>query len=388
MEEDSDIYFRYVLSTLTGLKKLSVGKISNLTKIDFLNTVQNLSELDYRGTGVEDVTILNTNGLRIGTLFTNGAKTDLSTIQETLNRMINNRGLDENLNCAWRDEGYNNTFNGMLHIENYNGSNDAFANCTSLDSLAISGSLEGAQNFDLSNCNDLKNMNASRCSLVLPSVNFEKIFYYGNDCLDFSKTISVSYLDASEVNLNKSLETMTDCRVTAITNRVVRSDGVLDGYAKLTGSRTTLKRLQGQHQKDNYYGDPSNWYNEGNFSNFVGFTALETIYFANVHNPDIITGIENITNLKILNLRVNEITNISNLHSLNLMEELYLGDNKISDLYYNEDGESRSIFENMSHLKVLELNNNQIEDLSALKPLLNFKGQDRKTSFKNIKFNR
>ena len=209
MEEDSDIYFRYVLSTLTGLKKLSVGKISNLTKIDFLNTVQNLSELDYRGTGVEDVTILNTNGLRIGTLFTNGAKTDLSTIQETLNRMINNRGLDENLNCAWRDEDYNNTLNGMLHIENYNGSNDAFANCTSLDSLAISGSLEGAQNFDLSNCNDLKNMNASRCSLVLPSVNFENIFYYGNDCLDFSKTISVSYLDTPEANLNKSLETMT-----------------------------------------------------------------------------------------------------------------------------------------------------------------------------------
>lgn len=110
---------------------------------------------------------------------------------------------------------------------------------------------------------------------------------------------------------------------------------------------------------------------------------METVYFVGSYTPTVINGIENITNLKYLNLSVNEITNISNLHSLSLMEKLYLSQNKISSLYYEEN---KSIFENMRNLNTLDLSNNQIEDLGALMPLLNFKGTDRKTSFKKLKY--
>ena len=165
-------------------------------------------------------------------------------------------------------------------------------------------------------------------------------------------------------------------------------NGWLTDIGGLEETKDTLKELLGSSVSNGYYADPKKVFDEGNFSNFTGFTALEKIVFVGSYTPTIINGIENITNLKYLNLGVNEITNISNLHSLNLMEELYLAENRISSLYYTENGENKSIFENMSHLKTLNLSNNQIEDLSALKPLLNFKGEDRKIGLKKLEYKR
>lgn len=209
MENNSDIYFRYVLSTLTGLKKLSVGKISNLTKIDFLNTVKNLSELDYRGTNVTDVTILNTNGLRIGTLFTNGKETDLATIETTLNRMESNRDNDSELNNVWNDTIFNGVMYGGLNIEAYVDSKSAFAKCNNVESLVINGN-SGALSFDMSNCVSLQRIYLTNCRCLLPEADLKYVFLYGSDCEpDFSNVKSIKTLEAPEAKLRNFVSTLS-----------------------------------------------------------------------------------------------------------------------------------------------------------------------------------
>ena len=81
MENANDIYIRYILSTLTGLKKLSIGEITNIKSLDFLNTVTGLYELDIRSTGISDISILEQKAVSIGTLAIDNPNLDLSMIQ-------------------------------------------------------------------------------------------------------------------------------------------------------------------------------------------------------------------------------------------------------------------------------------------------------------------
>ncbi|AKA68125.1 leucine-rich repeat domain-containing protein [Clostridium scatologenes] len=75
-------------------------------------------------------------------------------------------------------------------------------------------------------------------------------------------------------------------------------------------------------------------------------------------NIDDITGIENLTNLQILNLSQNHLSHVSVLRYLPYLRDLDLSQNEISDI--NE-------LRGLNNLYYLNLNNNEISDISELK---------------------
>ncbi|EET89415.1 leucine-rich repeat protein [Clostridium carboxidivorans P7] len=88
---------------------------------------------------------------------------------------------------------------------------------------------------------------------------------------------------------------------------------------------------------------------------------ITELYMANNKIKDF-SGIENLTNLKQLNLRESEINDISELKNLVKLQSIDLSYNKISDI---------SALKNLTNLKKLNLGNNKVRDISVLSKLTN-----------------
>ena len=97
MENETDSYLRYILSTMRNMEYLSLKNIENLKKIDFVKFMPNLIELDISGTGVEDLSILENlttdgNLQKFASLGISNEQTDLTKIQTTINSMYKRNG--------------------------------------------------------------------------------------------------------------------------------------------------------------------------------------------------------------------------------------------------------------------------------------------------------
>ncbi len=72
---------------------------------------------------------------------------------------------------------------------------------------------------------------------------------------------------------------------------------------------------------------------------------------------ELLDGVEYCIHVKILDISNNNLTDISNLWGLEYMEELYLANNQIGYI---------DILSNLTHLKIVDLAGNQIDDISPL----------------------
>ncbi|NMM63905.1 leucine-rich repeat domain-containing protein [Clostridium sp. P21] len=88
---------------------------------------------------------------------------------------------------------------------------------------------------------------------------------------------------------------------------------------------------------------------------------ITELYMENNHIKDL-SGIENLTNLKQLNLCGNEINDISKLKNLVNLQSIDLSHNEVSDI---------SSLKNLTNLKKLSLGNNKISNVSELSKLVN-----------------
>ncbi len=382
-EENNDIYLRYVISCLTDLRRLTVRNISNLTKIDFINTAKKLSELDYRGTNVTNLTLLNTKALRLGTLYTNGEKTDLSTIQPAINRIYDNYSNDSDLKCAWSGRNYNPINDTGLLIANYKGIENAFSNCSDITSLRIGNIIN---DYDLTGCTKLENIYGINGKIILPNRNLKSVFLYyatvdGSSC---PKVDSLTCWGCR--NWGESCEYLKNTEIIEFgnTSRITYLyPNIFGEIAKMNGSKHTLKKIFGAESFSDLY---NGWFVEsGNLERLEGFTVLEQVECAYGRDSDILTGAEKIPTLKNINVRGNNISDISSLYKLDKMTNLYLKDNCISTLWTtNDEGKKVSVFEKMSKLETLELSTNLIEDLEPLECLLDFKDENGKLVLKSL----
>ncbi|EGJ6232919.1 LPXTG cell wall anchor domain-containing protein [Listeria monocytogenes] len=94
-----------------------------------------------------------------------------------------------------------------------------------------------------------------------------------------------------------------------------------------------------------------------------------------------LSGMENLTNLGFLDLEDNQISDISPLSNLTNLSNLWIDNNQISDI---------SPLSNLTNLSSLDLNNNQISDISPLSNLTNLRWlglEDQKISASKVKWN-
>ena len=101
------------------------------------------------------------------------------------------------------------------------------------------------------------------------------------------------------------------------------------------------------------------------------FTKLETIILAGTRNSGILEGASKLKAVKELNVRSNDIPDISELRGLTTLRSLYLEDNKISNV---------TPLSNLTNLQILELSNNSINDIYPLRNLV----QNGRTSITSL----
>ena len=347
MENANDIYIRYILSTLTGLKKLSIGEITNIKSLDFLNTVTGLYELDIRSTGISDISILEQKELSLGTLAIDNPNLDLSTIQLTLERLYVNYKNGNNTKSVWLNSDYNDIYTPGLILKNGDFTN-AFKNCTTVSKLKINSN----KDLDLTNCENLNELDVTKGNVKTPNVKMLYVCCY-NDKIDASKTPSIQYMDFGE---NISTESSFDgLRNTAITElflgQFVYKD--LSGLKNLQASKNTLVSLRNRRNFNSYY------YREqiGDLSVLSEFTNLKTIHIAGAKNSNVLNGASQLKAVEELVVSSNNINDIRELANLTTLKTLYLNDNKISDI---------SSLKNLTNLNYLDLGSNVITDITDL----------------------
>ncbi|WP_434296575.1 leucine-rich repeat domain-containing protein [Clostridium sporogenes] len=134
----------------------------------------------------------------------------------------------------------------------------------------------------------------------------------------------------------------------------LRGHGKLEGLENLMPIRGLIK-LDLQGREINY---TSLYY-------IKYLTSLEYLYLNNMSLTGDLSFLENLTNLRVLDLSRTGISNISILDKLRKLNELYLGANNIIDLSY---------LENLTNLVKLDLvENNNITSIYALRNLINLR---------------
>lgn len=134
----------------------------------------------------------------------------------------------------------------------------------------------------------------------------------------------------------------------------LRGHGKLEGLENLMPLRGLIK-LDLQGREVNYI---SLYY-----INYL--TSLKYLYLNNMNLTGDLSFLENLTDLRVLDLSSTGISNISILSKLRNLNELYLGGNKITDLSY---------LENLTNLIKLDLvGNNDITRIYALRNLINLR---------------
>ena len=363
----SDIYIRYILSTCTNLEQISIAKVTNITSLDFMNTVTKLNVLDIRDLGITDLRILNTKGTKLHTVCLRPTSTiHFSDIQTTVSRIdfdnrytlqVHNLGNGERTFGSW-------CLNGDLSLYD-------FSNCSNITRLTIGG-YETCENttLDLSGLGSsavlqCQYLNSGKCKL--PShLSYVRVDDYR--CYDFSDCDSIDVLC---VDNDFNFSNLNNCEITTI----AKEDGTssLNQVGLLTGSYNTLTSLGLS------YGSRGDWTNLNNFSkldtvsgqfingnsiiinNFNGLsnTCLKYLTFTG-YGINNVTDLANCTGLKTIDLSSNNISNSSGLDQLATLTNLTylnLSGNSIEDM---------KVFDNFlqngkTNLTYLNISNNSID---------------------------
>ena len=363
-ENENDIYIRYVLSTMTGLEQLSIAGNKNITAIDFIKKDKNLIEFDLRNTEITDLSILETNALNLDTLAITNTKIDFSKIQDTISRLgrrvgirggiySNNIIVNKNTNNAWAS--------GLLLCAS--GFQDSFKNCEKITAIRIYGQDAGivGQNIDLSNCKSITNMtlSASKSKWILP-INLNNLTFAGKGTsFDASNCISLSNLSISQFDVyNSFFDTFKNSPIKIIA--INRTNVEMNELTKLIAAYSSLTELSIKNDNWGYY---SGGYNKltGDCNSLINFKNLKNLSIYYYYNKDIIKGISQLTSLEKLDLNTNNIGDISELANLTNLKELTLHSNNISDL---------SALSNLNNLTYLHLYANGISNLKPLESLI------------------
>ena len=379
-----------ILSTMTGLKVLSLNNCKNLSSIDFVGDgkVTQLMELDLRNTnaGLTDLSNLNNYAKNLITLIVNNENLQLSSIQDTINNLWNNSNFG-NFSESWiSKESWG--CRGIIllgNIEKY-----SFENCKNIvgincSSTYIDDSEKLGSYIDLSKCSNLQYIRFSRkCGIKFPET-LTQVWIdarEGAKYNDFSNTKKVKNLDigymsqksmdaifpdAKNINLQVERLTMTGTYMDGLDNlkflKYIGNEtlnflqlGYDDGRNMLMGSLDGLELCENLTTLKIYKNEKlTDIQKIGVLKNL---TDLEIRSCKNLKN---LTGLNNATKLEKLNFQNNGLNDISAINELQNLKIIDLSNNNIAELMS---------FGKLNNLESLTLNNNNISNLSNLDSLI------------------
>lgn len=412
LEDESDIYLRYVLSTMTGLQYLSLKNISNLTDIDWVNKVTGLKGLDLYGVSATDLSLLETKGLELKDMRINNPNIELSDIQATISRCTG--GSFGGTVATSVEEGTG--FEAMSYGCIIYGDEllNKLSTCTELTAWYYwcHGAYSSSDyTLDLTNCTNLKNLDVCRGIdgiIKLPaSLEYTRLEDVGFYKVDFSQAASLKTLIMSACNYNAEGldELATDLAyydsIESITIGIYEKGdwNYIDWIDKFK-TCSNLKELdisRYRHTWEGSYGDMSKLtmpsclvtLNLG----YMGITKLpdlslcknlENLYIDrnSIEDLDFATSLPALKNL-IAN--DNKIISIAGIRNCKQLESINLENNFIYDNSYTTENEKTRAYNNCSilaelyesNLRQLFLKGNYIDDFA---PIINLGWEEENKS--------
>lgn len=386
-----------ILSTMTGLKALSLNGCVNLESIDFINEgkVTNLIELDLRNTKsvLIDLSNLNDYGKKMLNLIVNNENIQVNKIQETINNIYDNCNNKDSKNYKYYiEESWIAKEPWMCrgiillgNIENY-----SFAQCDKITGISCStqGFTYSEMNgnyIDLSNCTGLKEIYFSRnCGIKFPE-NLSDVGISGNIKPEYYDLSETKYIESFHITygdqtmLNKLLSSCKNNKIK------VKKLGIWGTSGNGLRNLDLLKYIDKEYLTSLQFG-----YADGrsmildSLDGIEGFSNLQKLVIYNDPNLSSIEQIKSLNKLTEL-----EITKCEKLNNLNGIENLYnlqnllctrsgLNDitqiSKLTNLgsinFYKNSISEVGDLSKLVKLNYLQLGENNISNLDRLNPLI------------------
>ena len=376
----SNAKLQEILSTMTGLKALSLNGCTNLSSIDFIGQgkVTELMELDLRNTNssLTDLSNLNDYATNLKTLILSNANTDMSKIQTTINR------VSESYDTAIGDSFIGKNCweaRGLILIGDV--SLYSFSGCDNVKKFKSMGSFNNTGLVDLTMCNNLEYFVdwSNKVTYKLPAslksyqglggqiddlslcAKLEKFLMYDinqqvvtNILSKLSKNAKLNSIDLVKTGPT-DLSFLKLINTSNFVNLIIRGNGSnyqpssiknLNGLEYATDIKTL--RIDGSP----YFTDTSALEN---------CSSLTSLTISDCPNLENVIGLEGCTNLTSLRATTSKIGFVSGLDTLTKLTTLNLNNNRISTI---------SPLSNLKNLTSLTLNNNNISDLSPLEKII------------------
>ena len=375
-----------ILSTMTGLKTLSLNGCVNLETIEFVseNKVDKLVELDLRGTSKKLIDLSNLNNSKtLITLVVDNTNIELDKIQDLINSMAKN----DNRYTVYTDSIIGSYWWQARGIVLYGKLNEySFTNCNKITSwltgmdipygVTVSGTL------DLSKLNNLNNIAIGSISIPL---KLPKSLQYLNLCIGrnfdlsectnlinatFTNNTGSKNIDIANYNINSpKLKSVTTTKGCSKNLKFLKNANNLDisiTIGEAADGVDFLESLEGLPVKAKSLNIGRAVLLE-NVDALKNENNLETL---SINNTEKISKIDlsGCLNLTTLNLTNGNISEVKGLEKITNLTKAYLNNNKITDI--------TSIKESKNLVK-LNLNSNNITDISALEGLIDENGKTK-----------
>lgn len=243
------------------------------------------------------------------------------------------------------------------------GFGNSFKGCNKITNLIVCGQSVNvvSQTIDLSECTSLTSMliTYSQSNWILPA-SLKTLTYAENGRnFDGTNCTNLTSISTNQNNINtKFFENFKNSPLKDVS--FFRDIIDITGFEKLVGAYSTLQTI--------YIGNDNWGFYSGGFSKISGdcnslanFKNLKSLNISYYKNKDIINGVFKLTSLEKLNLNNNNIGNISEISNLTNLKELNLYSNNISDI---------SVLSNLKNLTYLHLYANNISNLKPLESLI------------------
>ena len=375
-----DTKIEEILATLTKLECVSLYNVSQATSLEFVKKLTNISQLDLRGTGISDLSVLenlaNNKKIKLGCLFIDNSNIDITSIQNTINN-VSQYSRGNQYTFIEKDAGGVSQNSGIVISNKVLLSQ--FKNCTNIvyfQNYVRPDIGMGNTEIDLSNCTKLQSVGTRGYDVkfVIPS-NCKKITLDASSSMpDLTNCEGLTSIGISWTSENVSMDE-TLKKISKATN--LSSFGCMDIKDKELNNFDNLKYTKVKSIDLKKSGNLIKFNIKSEVSNITNLSLSECTSFQTIETFD------KLINLEELNLDYTKVQNLEALRNNNTLSKFSANNSFVNSLEpltnittmqtlecSNAKLSSLKGIENMNNMTDLNVSNNSISNLYYLSKLL------------------